>query len=91
MHVTVIVSTTQEAEAKAGREAKAKLVAMDGERQGLAALALKEASDVISQLPVALQLRYLQTLSSIAAENNSTIVFPVPLDLLGVLAGRNTD
>lgn len=44
-----------------------------------ASRALKEASDVMSESPAALQLRYLQTLSSISAEKNSTIIFPVPI------------
>jgi len=69
------------AEAEAGREAKAKIVAAEGEKN--AAVALKEASDTISDGGSALQLRYLQTLSQIAAEKNSTIVFPLPLELLG--------
>ena len=62
-------------EAEAGREARAKVVAAEGEQK--ASIALKAAADVISQSPTALQLRYLQTLSTIAAEKNSTIVFPV--------------
>ncbi|KAG8452770.1 hypothetical protein GDO86_004529 [Hymenochirus boettgeri] len=68
------------AEAEAAREARAKVVAAEGEMN--ASRALKEASMVISESPVALQLRYLQTLNTIAAENNSTIVFPLPVDLL---------
>ena len=63
------------AEAEAAREARAKVVAAEGEQK--ASIALKAAADVISQSPTALQLRYLQTLTSIAAEKNSTIVFPV--------------
>jgi len=43
---------------------------------------LKEASDVMSESPNALQLRYLQTLTSISAEKNSTIIFPLPIDML---------
>ena len=62
-------------EAEATREARAKVVAAEGEQK--ASIALKEAADVISQSPTALQLRYLQTLTNIAAEKNSTIVFPV--------------
>lgn len=52
-----------------------------------ASRALKEASDVMSESPAALQLRYLQTLSSISAEKNSTIIFPLPIDLIGPLMG----
>merc|ERR1712110_291878 len=69
------------AEAEATREAQAKIIAARGEFD--ASQALKEASDVINQSPGALQLRYLQTLTAISAEKNSTIVFPLPIDLLG--------
>lgn len=55
------------------------VIAAEGEQR--ASKALREASEVIADSPAALQLRYLQTLSSIAAEKNSTIVFPVPLEL----------
>ena len=68
------------AEAEAAREARAKVIAAEGEQK--ASKALKEASDIISESPSALQLRYLQTLSNIAAEKNSTIVFPLPIDLI---------
>ena len=68
------------AEAEASREARAKVIAAEGEMN--ASRALKEASDIISESPQALQLRYLQTLQSIAAERNSTIVFPLPMDML---------
>jgi erythrocyte band 7 integral membrane protein len=67
-------------EAEATREARAKVVAAEGEQK--ASVALKEAADMINQNPVALQLRYLQTLTHIAAEKNSTIVFPIPIELL---------
>ena len=63
------------AEAEASRDARAKVIAAEGEQK--ASRALKDAADVISESPSALQLRYLQTLNSIAAEKNSTIVFPV--------------
>lgn len=68
------------AEAEASREAKAKIIAAQGEMD--ASKALKEASDIINQSPGALQLRYLQTLTSISAEKNSTIIFPIPIDML---------
>lgn len=68
------------AEAEAGREARAKVIAAEGEQN--ASRALKEAANVIAESPVALQLRYLQTLSTIAAEKNSTIIFPLPIDML---------
>jgi len=63
-------------EAEASREARAKVIAAEGEQK--ASRQLKEAADVIAQSPVALQLRYLQTLTQISAEKNSTIIFPVP-------------
>ena len=62
-------------EAEATREARAKVVAAEGEQK--ASVALKAAADVIGQSSTALQLRYLQTLTQISAEKNSTIVFPV--------------
>uniref|UniRef100_A0A5S6R2E0 PHB domain-containing protein n=1 Tax=Trichuris muris TaxID=70415 RepID=A0A5S6R2E0_TRIMR len=74
------------AEAEATREARAKAIAADGEQR--ASKALKEAADIISQSPAALQLRYLQTLTTISAERNSTIIFPFPVDLLSFLLDR---
>ena len=68
------------AEAEATREARAKVIAAEGEQK--ASRALKEASDIISESPNALQLRYLQTLNNISAEKNSTIIFPLPIELL---------
>jgi len=68
------------AEAEAAREARAKVIAAEGEQK--ASRALREAADVISQSPSALQLRYLQTLSSISAEHNSTIIFPMPINII---------
>ena len=68
------------AEAEANREARAKVVSAEGEQK--ASKALKEAAEVLGGTPAALQLRYLQTLSTIAAEKNSTIVFPLPVELL---------
>ncbi|XP_074871539.1 stomatin [Carettochelys insculpta] len=73
------------AEAEAAREARAKVIAAEGEMN--ASRALKEASMVISESPAALQLRYLQTLTTIAAEKNSTIVFPLPVDMLQGIFG----
>ncbi|KAL0994938.1 hypothetical protein UPYG_G00129640 [Umbra pygmaea] len=68
------------AEAEATREARAKVIAAEGEMN--ASRALKEASLVIAESPSGLQLRYLQTLSTIAAEKNSTIIFPLPMDII---------
>ncbi|KAM7393194.1 hypothetical protein PAMA_008036 [Pampus argenteus] len=68
------------AEAEATREARAKVIAAEGEMN--ASRALKEAALVISESPAALQLRYLQTLNTISAEKNSTIIFPLPLEMM---------
>ncbi|XP_070614297.1 stomatin-like [Erythrolamprus reginae] len=68
------------AEAEAAREAKAKVIAAEGEMN--ASRALQKAAVIICESPAALQLRYLQTLTTIAAEKNSTIIFPLPLDFL---------
>ncbi|HEV8716885.1 MAG TPA: slipin family protein [Candidatus Binatia bacterium] len=67
-------------QAEAERERRAKVINAEGEFQ--AAQKLADASQIIEQHPVALQLRYLQTLSEVAAENNSTTLFPIPIDLL---------
>jgi regulator of protease activity HflC (stomatin/prohibitin superfamily) len=66
-------------QAEAERERRAKVIHADGEFQ--ASAKLSEAAVIISQDPTALQLRYLQTLSEIATEKNSTILFPIPIDL----------
>jgi len=68
------------AEAEAAREARAKVIAAEGEQK--ASHSLKEAALVIQESPSALQLRYLQTLTSISAEKNSTIIFPIPVDII---------
>ena len=68
------------AEAEATRDARAKVIAAEGEQK--ASVALKSAADVINQSPIALQLRYLQTLNTISAEKNSTIIFPIPIEML---------
>ncbi|XP_026473428.1 band 7 protein AGAP004871-like isoform X2 [Ctenocephalides felis] len=69
------------AEAEAAREARAKVIAAEGEMKS--SRALREAAEVMADSPAALQLRYLQTLSTISAEKNSTIIFPLPLDIIG--------
>jgi len=73
------------AEAEATRDARAKVIAAEGEQKS--SKALKEAADIIATSPAALQLRYLQTLNSISAEKNSTIIFPLPMELLGAFGG----
>lgn len=67
-------------QAEAERERRAKIISAEGEFQ--AAEKLHEASDILAQNPMALQLRYLSTLVEISAEKNSTIIFPLPIDLI---------
>jgi regulator of protease activity HflC (stomatin/prohibitin superfamily) len=67
-------------QAEAERERRAKIIHAEGEFQ--AAAKLSEAADVMATNPVTLQLRYLQTLREVASENNSTTLFPIPLDLI---------
>ena len=74
------------AQAEAERERRAKIIHADGEFQASERLA--EAGAVIAREPVTLQLRYLQTLTEIAAEKNSTLIFPLPLDLFRVFMDR---
>ncbi len=67
-------------QAEAERERRAKVINAEGEYQ--AAAKLSEASSILSQNPMSLQLRFLQTLVEVSSEKNSTIVFPIPIDLL---------
>src|SRR5262249_49025130 len=67
-------------QAEAEREKRAKIIHAEGELQ--AAEALSEAAVKIQRNPITIQLRYLQTLTEIAAEKNSTIVFPLPIELM---------
>jgi regulator of protease activity HflC (stomatin/prohibitin superfamily) len=76
-------------QAEAERERRAKIINAEGELQ--AASALAEAADVIARNPVTIQLRYLQTLREIGGAQNSTVVFPVPLDLIGSVGGALAD
>jgi len=73
-------------QAEAERERRAKVIHADGEFQASARLA--DAANVIAKEPVTLQLRYLQTLTEIATEKSSTIVFPLPIDLLSSFAKK---
>lgn len=66
-------------QSEAERERRAKITHAEGEHQ--ASIRLAEAAKVIAKDPIALQLRYLQTLNEVAAEHNSTIIFPIPIDL----------
>jgi regulator of protease activity HflC (stomatin/prohibitin superfamily) len=66
-------------QAEAERERRAKVINAEGEHQAAARLA--QAAEIIAEHPMALQLRYLQTLREVSAENNSTTLFPIPIDL----------
>jgi regulator of protease activity HflC (stomatin/prohibitin superfamily) len=74
------------AQAEAERERRAKIIHADGEFQASERLA--EAGAVIAREPVTLQLRYLQTLTEIAVEKNSTVIFPLPMDLIKMFMDR---
>lgn len=67
-------------QAEAERERRAKVIHADGEFQ--ASQKLADAAEVISKQPISLQLRYLQTLTEIATEKNSTVIFPLPIDII---------
>jgi regulator of protease activity HflC (stomatin/prohibitin superfamily) len=73
-------------QAEAEREKRAKIIHAAGELE--ASVKLAEAAEIIATNPVTLQLRYLQTLTEISAEKNSTIVFPLPMDLIDAFLGR---
>jgi len=68
-------------QAEAERERRAKVINATGEYQASAKLA--QAAEIIEQFPVAMQLRFLQTVTEVAVENNSTTLFPIPIDLFG--------
>ena len=72
-------------QAEAEREKRAKIIHAEGELQASAQLA--QAANIIGSQPATLQLRYLQTLTEIAVEKNSTIIFPLPIDLVEPLMG----
>jgi len=74
-------------QAEAERERRAKVIAAEGEYQ--ASEKLEQAAVVLSKTPAAIQLRYLQTLVEIAAEKNSTTLFPIPIDLLGQFMNKD--
>jgi regulator of protease activity HflC (stomatin/prohibitin superfamily) len=73
-------------QAEAERERRAKVIHAEGERQ--AAQALLDAAEMLAREPAAMQLRYLQTLTQVAGDKSSTLVFPVPVDLVGSLFGK---
>jgi len=76
------------AQAEAERDRRAKVVHAEGEYQ--AAEKLAQAAEVMSRQPIALQLRYLQTLTAIATERSNTILFPLPMDILSAFTGRSS-
>ena len=87
MSLPVSMQRVMASEAEATREAKAKVIASEGEQK--ASYALKEAADIINQSPTAIQLRYLQTLSDISTDKNSTIIFPVPIEFMSGFSNRS--
>ncbi|HLR77699.1 MAG TPA: slipin family protein [Burkholderiaceae bacterium] len=85
LNETMVRAIARQAEAE--RERRAKVIHAEGERQ--AAQALMEAAEILASQPSAMQLRYLQTLTQIAGDKSSTLVFPVPIDLLTNLLGQD--
>jgi regulator of protease activity HflC (stomatin/prohibitin superfamily) len=75
-------------QAEAEREKRAKIIHAEGEFQ--AATKLSDAAEIIGRQPATLQLRYLQTLTEIASEKNSTIVFPLPIEMMKVFLGKDS-
>ncbi len=75
-------------QAEAERERRAKVIHAEGEKQ--AAQALMEAAEILATQPSAMQLRYLQTLTQVAGDKSSTLVFPIPVDLLSSLMGKKS-
>lgn len=75
------------AQAEAEREKRAKIIHADGELQASAKLA--EAGAIIGSNPTTLQLRYLQTLTEVASEKNSTLIFPLPMDLISAFMKKS--
>ena len=78
LDITMQRSIARQAEAE--RERRAKVIHADGEAQAAAKLA--EAANIISAYPAAMHLRFLQTLSEVSTEKNSTVIVPLPIDLL---------
>ena len=74
-------------QAEAERERRAKVIHAEGEAQAAAKLA--EAADILQQQPAAITLRYLQTLTEIGTEKNTTIVFPLPVDIVAALSKKS--
>src|SRR5881296_1783915 len=95
VQVAIKLSTCEEMrrvmahQAEAERERRAKIIAAEGEYQ--AARRLADAAKILAKEPIALQLRFLQTLVEVASENNSTTIFPVPIDILKPFFGSKGD
>src|SRR5438445_9499687 len=81
LNETMIRAIARQAEAE--RERRAKVIHAEGELQ--ASVKLAEAAEILARQPQAIQLRYLETLTVIAADKNSTIIFPLPMDIIGPL------
>ncbi|MGA7304056.1 MAG: SPFH domain-containing protein, partial [Rhodothermales bacterium] len=75
-------------QAESERERRAKIIHAEGEFQS--AQKLKEAAMVIEEHPMAMQMRFLQTLVDIGSENNTTVVFPLPIDLVSAMFAKST-
>ena len=84
LNETMVRAIARQAEAE--RERRAKVIHAEGERQ--ASATLLEAAQMLAQQPEAMQLRYLQTMTQVAGDRASTIVLPLPMDMLTALAGR---
>jgi regulator of protease activity HflC (stomatin/prohibitin superfamily) len=70
-------------QAEAERERRAKVIHAEGEKQ--AAAALIDAAEMLARRPEAMQLRYLQTMTQVAGDRGSTVVLPLPMEMLGVI------
>ncbi|NWI04227.1 STML3 protein, partial [Tichodroma muraria] len=88
IRIPMAMQRAMAAEAEAAQERKAKVLAAEGEMN--ASKALQKASMVLTESPAGLPLRYLQTLTAVAAQNNSTIVFPLPINIFGSLGQKST-
>ena len=84
--MTMVRAIARQAEAE--RERRAKVIHAEGEKQ--AAATLLEAAQMLARQPEAMQLRYLQTMTQVAGDRGSTIVFPLPIDMLKAFAGNSS-
>ncbi|WP_322995377.1 slipin family protein [Castellaniella sp.] len=85
LNETMVRAMARQAEAE--RERRAKVIHAEGERQ--AAQALADAASILAREPSAMQLRYLETLTQVAGDKSSTLVFPIPIDLLAGFMGKS--